>query len=130
VSENVVPLRSPNRIRNLRNAASLSQEQVADALGCSKMHISKLERGGTRLTIHWMCLIAGALNVKPADLLNDEDNPYRLNCEEEALIARYRAASDMQKLQITRIAEILIPYGHTQAQSERALLLACGVDGE
>jgi transcriptional regulator with XRE-family HTH domain len=58
-----------NRIKELRLRADMSQQELADLAGCSKMHISKTERGDTRLDIHWMAQISAALGVAPGDLL-------------------------------------------------------------
>lgn len=49
---------APNRIRELRMAAKLSQQRVADAIGMSKMTISDLERGTINLSLAYMERIA------------------------------------------------------------------------
>lgn len=101
---------APNRIRELRIAAHLSQQAVADRVGVSKVTISDLERGQMRLDVEYMKRIASALNVTPADLLPQEANPWALNDEERAIIERYRMADDGQREQVQRMADVLIPW--------------------
>lgn len=59
----------PNRIRELRERRQLTQEELAAAIGTSKMQVSRLERGERRLTQSWMERIGQALRVHPAELL-------------------------------------------------------------
>jgi transcriptional regulator with XRE-family HTH domain len=81
----------PNRIRELRQMMDLSQADLgARAGGANKSQINKLETGGQELTLTWMRRIAAALTVSPADLLVDDDNPYRLNDIERELIDLFR----------------------------------------
>ena len=61
--------RLPNRIRELREAAGLSQEALAQMVGTSNQQIGRLERGERELTLRWMERIATSLQCKPADLL-------------------------------------------------------------
>lgn len=98
-------MQATNRIRELRTARDMSQQALGDTIGCSKMTISDLERGNQELTLDYMRRIARALNVKPADLMLDEDNPDRLSSEERALVDDYRNASDEKRELIMRIAE-------------------------
>ena len=58
-----------NRIKELREAAKLSQPALADLVGCGKSQIVKLERGERRLTVDWMERISKALDVSPAELI-------------------------------------------------------------
>lgn len=58
-----------NRIRELREAAGLTTQQLADRVGTSQPQITRLETGGRRLTLHWMQRLADALNVEPQDLI-------------------------------------------------------------
>jgi transcriptional regulator with XRE-family HTH domain len=60
-----------NRIRQLRKANGLSQQQLAEATGTSNQMIGYLERGERGLTVDWMEKIAAALQVTPADLLSE-----------------------------------------------------------
>ena len=60
----------PNRLYELRRQRGWSQQQVADKVGCAKMHISALERGIRDLTLPMMRRLADAFGVAPADLLS------------------------------------------------------------
>lgn len=61
-----------NRIAELREAAGLTQEQLAERVGTSNVQISRLERGDRRLTVGWMRRIAPHLGVNPTDLITEE----------------------------------------------------------
>lgn len=110
----------PNRIRELRLARGLSQDALADAVGCVKAQISDLERGNRGLTLEWMRRIGAALHVSPAELLTPDDNPLLLSEEERALIGRYRAGTPDQQESLSRVTEALIPYRAGEEGSERA----------
>jgi transcriptional regulator with XRE-family HTH domain len=58
-----------NRIREIREAAGLTQEQLAERVGTSGNHIWRLESGRSRLTQSWMTRLAEALACSPADLI-------------------------------------------------------------
>src|SRR5262245_25833587 len=64
---------TPNRIRELRLAMSMSGEQLAKALGTTNATISRLEQGKQALTTGWMERIAKKLRVLPSDLLNQHE---------------------------------------------------------
>lgn len=100
----------PNRINQLRRARGLSQQQLADRCNCSKMQISGLERGSPELTISWMRRVAKALDVSPADLLLDEDNPERLNDDERQFVGNYRRADPPTRDNLGRVADALVGF--------------------
>ena len=104
----------PNRILELRRAAGLSQEELGFRVGVSKMQISGMERGKRELSLGMMRRLAEALDVSPADLLCDEDNPMRLASEERVLLSRYRAADPDQQRNIERVTEALVPFNQRQ----------------
>lgn len=108
---------APNRIRELRLEAGISQQSLGDAIGTSKMTVSDLERGRMRLDLDYMRRIARALNVAAADLLPLDDNPAALSVEERRLIEQYRAASTEQRDQLARVAEVIAPMAVTAAPS-------------
>ncbi|MEE8607182.1 MAG: helix-turn-helix domain-containing protein [Nitrospiraceae bacterium] len=58
----------PNRIREWRRKAGLSQQALADLVGTGRSQIVKLERGERRLTYRWMQRLARHLNCRPIDL--------------------------------------------------------------
>lgn len=58
-----------NRIKEIREAAGLTQEELAEKVGTTGNHIWRLESGGTKLTHEWMTRLAEALACTPADLI-------------------------------------------------------------
>jgi transcriptional regulator with XRE-family HTH domain len=104
---------APNRIRELRLAAGLSQQALGDAIHVSKMTISDLERGRMVLTVDYMRRIARALGVATVDILAQEDHPDALTADERQLIEQYRAASEEQRDQLQKVADVLTPFRHT-----------------
>ncbi len=58
-----------NRIQEIREAAGLSREELAQKVGTTGNHIWRLEVGRTKLTVEWMTRLAEALSCTPADLI-------------------------------------------------------------
>jgi len=113
--------RNPNRIREWRLARGLSQDALADIVGCSKMQISGLERGKPKLDLEWMRRLADALAITPADLLPIDDNPRALTDEEWALIQQFRAGDDRGRDELQRVADVLLPFrGRDDANGRNA----------
>ncbi|PWC81216.1 transcriptional regulator [Azospirillum sp. TSH100] len=56
-------------MRELRQAAGLSQEKLAELAGTSQPQINKLETGQRKMTVDWAVKLAGPLGVEPAVLL-------------------------------------------------------------
>jgi transcriptional regulator with XRE-family HTH domain len=107
----------PNRIYELRRAKGWSQQDLAEIVGCSKMHISGMERGKRELSLDWMRRLAHAFNVPPVDILADEDNPDRLSEDEQRFLANYRAADPQTKENIQRVTEALVPFKHLPSKA-------------
>jgi len=63
------------RLRELRAARGLTQEQVAEAVGTSQSHYSKIELGLVSPTIRTVQKIAAALGVDPMELLRGAAEP-------------------------------------------------------
>src|SRR4051794_22423976 len=98
-SENVVALRPDNRLRELRQRAGLTVEQLAAMAGMSPRLVHRLENepGGAGLTGHRMRRLADALSCRKIDFILHEEAPDRLSDRERAFIDRYRAAGEAQK---------------------------------
>jgi len=56
------------RIRELRQAASLSQEELADLAGLHRTYIGGIERGERNVGVLNILKIARALKAEPAEL--------------------------------------------------------------
>lgn len=106
---NVLVMRPGNRLRELRKAAGLSQDELAEKTGVSQPAISQLENGTRSMDIQWMRTFARALGCAAADLLEDEDNPDRLDNGERVLVERYRHADRAQRQSIERVTAALVP---------------------
>jgi transcriptional regulator with XRE-family HTH domain len=58
-------------VRRHRLAAHLSQEAVAERMGVDRAHVSAIERGLQNATLLTILQAAQALNVQPAELLEE-----------------------------------------------------------
>ena len=59
------------RIRKVRKAHGLSQEELAEKVSISTTHMSHIETGNTKLSLQVLVDIAAALEVRTDDLLYD-----------------------------------------------------------
>lgn len=62
------------RIRRLRKALDLSQEDLAHKVGISATHMSHIETGSTKLSLPVLVAIAETLDVQTDELLKDRIN--------------------------------------------------------
>ena len=60
------------RIRKIRKARGLSQEQLAEKVGISTTHMSHIETANTKLSLSVFVDIASALEVQTDSLLYDQ----------------------------------------------------------
>jgi XRE family transcriptional regulator, regulator of sulfur utilization len=58
-------------VRRLREARGLTQETLAEAAGISATYVGFIERGDSIPTLSVILQVAGALSVRPAELLRD-----------------------------------------------------------
>lgn len=59
------------RIRKIRKAHGLSQEELAEKINISTTHMSHIETGNTKLSLPVLVDIASALDVRTDDLLGN-----------------------------------------------------------
>lgn len=59
------------RIRRIRKARGLSQEELAEQVGISTTHMSHIETGNTKLSLPVFIRLAEALEIPTDDLLHD-----------------------------------------------------------
>lgn len=85
------PRKYPHRVAELRHAADLSLDALAERLGCNRQTVHAVEIGRTQLTLEWMHRLARALGVTSAELLHECDRPYTLTEDELALLQAVRA---------------------------------------
>jgi transcriptional regulator with XRE-family HTH domain len=60
------------RVRDLRRARGLSQEQLAEIAGLHRTYVSSLERGQRNVGLDNILALAAALGVPPADLFTEQ----------------------------------------------------------
>lgn len=60
------------RIRKIRRAHGLSQEELAEKIGISTTHMSHIETGNTKLSLPVFVELASVLEVRTDELLYDE----------------------------------------------------------
>ena len=58
-----------NRLRSLRKAAGLTQEQLSEAAGVGPEHLSKIETARRLPSLEALVSIASALHVEPVDIM-------------------------------------------------------------
>ena len=68
-----------NRIREERQRARLTQEQLAELVGCNESYIGQIERGAKNPSLEIIVGIANALNVTVDYLLADNVKVDQLN---------------------------------------------------
>ena len=73
------------RIRKVRKARSLSQEELAEKVGISTTHMSHIETGNTKLSLSVFVDIAQALECRTDELLYDSTPAERSAAIEEIL---------------------------------------------
>ena len=72
------------RLRELRNSLSISQMQLANALGMTQNSIAMMERGYRGTTIEKVVLLAKYFHVSADYLLGITDDPAWRGAEEKA----------------------------------------------
>lgn len=102
----------PNRLYELRRAAGLSQQELADQAGCSKMHVSGIERGKREFSLTMMRRFADVLAVSVAELLSRTDNPLLLEANERQFLDTYRFADPEKQAELQRVADAIVPFRH------------------
>ena len=72
------------RLKELRDASGMSQEQLADALGVDQSTISRVERGQRAVTARELALASGALRVTLGEIVDPDSQAPALLREGDA----------------------------------------------
>lgn len=88
------------RIRQIRKARGLSQDQLAEQVGISTVHVSHIENANTKLSLPVFVRLTEVLQV-PADELLQGAVPVRRQHAEEDIL-RLLDSCDLQQLRILR----------------------------
>ena len=99
---------APNRIKELREAAGLSQAELARRANVTPSALNKVELGSRGLDLDWMLRLAPHLGVAPAELLPRSANPHLLNEEEKHLLGLVRQADEQEQAKFLRVAEAML----------------------
>jgi transcriptional regulator with XRE-family HTH domain len=79
-----------NRLRQARKDMDLTQAELAERTGYNQDRISNYENGRRPLRLVEMRVLARGLGCSVADLLEDSDNPERLDDAERRLLRAFR----------------------------------------
>ena len=90
------------RIRKVRKAHGLSQEELAGMVDISTTHMSHIETGNTKLSLPVLVSLAGALGVRTDDLLNQPGGYTTSTAVETPSAARFTARKVTSCLRLTR----------------------------
>ena len=75
-----------NNIRALRKKAGLTQEQLAEKIGISQVHLGRLENNARSMDLEQVENIAKALGVKPLEILPQAWQPEEITPEEREIL--------------------------------------------
>ncbi|MCI8566586.1 MAG: helix-turn-helix transcriptional regulator [Lachnospiraceae bacterium] len=94
------------KIKKLRQANGLTQDNLADLISCNTSHISNIENNYTHLSLNALLAIANALNTSVDYLLSNQYENKSLALDNE--IARAVAKLDLEnKERLLRIIQAL-----------------------
>lgn len=93
------------KIKNLRLEKGLTQENLAEYVGCNTSHISNIENSYTKLSLNVLLAVANALNVSVDYLLADQLNSTSTILSQE-IINKINKCDDKDKEKIIQIIDI------------------------
>lgn len=73
------------RIRKIRKAQGLSQEELAEKVGISTTHMSHIETGNTKLSLQVFVELSKNLNIRTDEMLSDGEFASRSTAMEEII---------------------------------------------
>jgi transcriptional regulator with XRE-family HTH domain len=92
------------RLKQIRKAARLTQQQLADSIGVSKSYVSEIESGKKQINGKLLDAFSKALNCSPCELIDDPD----LSHEIAEHIAILKSLSEADRLAVLRHASSLV----------------------
>ena len=97
-----------DRLRLLRLAQSLSQEELAERAGLRTATVSDLERGQGDPSLNTLRSLAGALGATPGELLDGSSgSEHSLVADERALLELYRACDAERREAVRTLLALL-----------------------
>jgi transcriptional regulator with XRE-family HTH domain len=82
------------RLRELREAAGLTQGEVADRVKLKRTSITNIERGRQHIALHQLFLLAAAVGKDPSDLLPEAESVMQELLPAETIAALRASAED------------------------------------
>ena len=93
------------KIKNLRIEKGLTQENLAEYVGCNTSHISNIENSYTKLSLNVLLAVANALNVSVDYLLAVQLNSTSTILSQE-ILNKLSKCNDKDKEKIIQIIDI------------------------
>jgi len=94
------------KIKEIRQSKGLTQDRLAELVGCNTSHISNIENNYTKLSLNILLAVANALDTSIDYLLSDQYENSSLALDNE--ISRAVAKCDIEtKKRILRIINVL-----------------------
>ncbi|MCR4851773.1 MAG: helix-turn-helix domain-containing protein [Lachnospiraceae bacterium] len=94
------------KIKEIRQKKGLTQDILAELVGCNTSHISNIENNYTKLSLNVLLAISNALDVSIDYLLHDQYHE-DISALENELLRTIRNFDDDKKVKLLKIAEIL-----------------------
>lgn len=86
-----------NNIKEIRKKKGLTQQQLADKIGISQVHLGRLETNARSMDLEQVEKIANALGVKPFEILPQEWQPEDISPEEREILRMIRKTPHLKK---------------------------------
>lgn len=94
-------------LEEFREAKRLSQDELAEMVGCGKSKISKLENGQQVLNLRWAKILAPALGRNPLDFFPDLRPDTPTDPTIEAMLEEVNHLNETNKRLLTELARSL-----------------------
>ena len=94
------------RIRELRRERGLTQDALAEIIGCNTSHISNIENNYTKASLNVLLALANTLDTTIDYLLSDQ---YKNNSSalDQAILRALERCDEEKKRKVLKIIEIL-----------------------
>lgn len=94
------------RIRELRRERGLTQDALAEIVGCNTSHISNIENNYTKASLNVLLAISNSLDTTIDYLLSDQYNNAS-SALDHAILCALQGCGDEKKRKVLKIIEIL-----------------------
>ena len=96
-----------DKIKIVRKAKKLSQQEVADKIGIDRAQYSRVETNKSKPTLTTIEKIAEALEVEVVDLFTNDGKSFDINSYEKNLVDRIRMIEELEEEQKKSIYSII-----------------------